>query len=923
MKKLLLGAVALLSALSAFADNTATTVSQVTSAITLSDDVDYHITSTEPFTTTGSINITNTDHAVVIIDALRPSLAKSWLGYITINGKAAKSGSNCQLKIYNRGTLILPYGDSTQPLTVYSEKNFQGESCNDFGLENTGGYMNTMTDAQLNNRVQSFKLKRGYMVTFSTGVSGRGYSRCFVAAYADIEMNLPSILANRVSSYRVFKWNDTSKAGLANDTRAESNSALNTQWCYSFGLGEDRGEDCECVPHHIYEDWPSASACGGVTYSPNMKTNNEPGNSSDDHPQDVETVLNNWQNLMRTGMRLCSPSSHDGSLNWMKEFIDSIDARGWRCDIVDLHCYWTEWQYNNITNFYNSYKRPIWVSEFLWGASWNNNGVFASSDPDNENATVMKRILTNMNGMKYVERYAYWNSEGKGKIYQEGKLTPTGEYYATMETGLGYNKSYDYVPKNWRVDPPYNLNADFLPTKSVCKLSWKDDGGEFVESIIIERRNGSKGEWEAIGTVDPSETSTSFSYNDTITASGSYAYRIHTIDYQNKNHYSSLAFNVVAGTEGDANVQYGTITAQTTEENYAYFAEPFEEQPAIVFGSPSNLNATLSPCENMMSITKNNGTYNFFKFRYFPWTLSGVQTFAKGAEISSYIVAKQGNGKLGSLAYEAGYVKEDGKEVSVKNDTVEYTFDQPFNSVPVVLTTPRYTATTYPLMWRVWDVTEKGFKVILQRQKGLDSKYSGFAGQRVAYFAIEKGETIDGNGKKIIVGETLMNFKSKTSTYKVAFPDTLTNPMFLAQMQTFNRKVAALLRTRANGPLPSYTMLRINVDSTDTDNNTVTSKNPIEENVGWVIIADTSDSETTVIQTATIEGKLTILAYDDEAIGVKDPTARKCELYDAKGRKLQEQPMSEGQTTLNVSSVPSGVYIVRTDANHTAKFVKR
>ena len=110
-----------------------------------------------------------------------------------------------------------------------------------------------------------------------------------------------------------------------------------------------------------------------------MQTNNEPGNSADDHPQSVETVLNNWENLMATGMRLCSPSSHDGSLSWLEQFMTEIDKRGWRCDILDMHCYWPEWNLNNqLKGYYDKYKRPIWVSEFVWGASWNNNGIFAT-----------------------------------------------------------------------------------------------------------------------------------------------------------------------------------------------------------------------------------------------------------------------------------------------------------------------------------------------------------------------------------------------------------------------------------------------------------------------------------------------------------------------------------------------------------------
>ena len=204
--------------LPSLADNTTQSVTQVTNAVTIDKDVDYHITSATPFTTTGSVNLTNTEHAVIILDALKPSLALGQLAFISINGEKAVNGKNCQVKIYDRGAIIMPYGADFKPLTVYAEANFQGESCNDFNTNSAGGFMQTLTDKQLNNRIMSFRLKRGYMVTFSLKAGGRGYSRCFVADKADIEVNLPALMQHRISSYRLFKWNDVSKAGLANNT---------------------------------------------------------------------------------------------------------------------------------------------------------------------------------------------------------------------------------------------------------------------------------------------------------------------------------------------------------------------------------------------------------------------------------------------------------------------------------------------------------------------------------------------------------------------------------------------------------------------------------------------------------------------------------------------------------------------------------
>ena len=521
------------------AANTKTTVSQVTSAVTLSNDVDYIITSTTPFVEGGLVNITNTDHAVLILDNIKPSKISSWLKYIKINGESAVNGTNCQVKLYNLGCIILPYagGDIFKPLTVYSEPNFEGDMCDDFGLENSGGYMNTLTDAKLNNRISSFKLKRGYMVTFSLKASGRGYSRCFVAADADIEMaQMPAILNNSISSYRVFKWYDAGKKQLASAAGDKNAlSALNVQSSYDWGQGNSSLlPDYEWVPNHIYEDWPSSSTIGSTTQSPHTKTNNEPFNSSDDHPQDLNTILNNWENMMRTGMRLCSPASHDGALTQHHAFLDSIDARGWRCDIIDLHCYWNEWNFSNQIKgpWVDRHHRPVWISEWIWGSSWGNNGIFAEAttkaDRDNpttallnKNKEVVERICNALNGFDYIERYYYWNSEANcSKLYYGGQLTPAGEMYSKMNSGIGYNGKYDYVPNVPKQFDPSDFIIEFDNNEKVAKLQWYDHNGEMNNSMVVQRRPGAGKQWETIANIALKDDASTYTYEDNEATNG-------------------------------------------------------------------------------------------------------------------------------------------------------------------------------------------------------------------------------------------------------------------------------------------------------------------------------------------------------------------------------------------------------------------
>lgn len=905
------------------ADNITRTITQVTSAVTLSEDVDYHITSSTPFTSTGSVNITDTAHAVIIFDALKPTDAVNQLGFVSINGEAARNGYNCQVKIYDRGAIVMPYGSDFKPLTVFSEQNCQGDSCNDFGTENSGGYMNTMTTAQLCNRMQSFRLKRGYMVTFSLLPSGRGYSRCFIADKADLEVNLPDLMKNRVSSYRVFKWYDTSKAGLANSTDNTTNEALNTQWCYSFGLGENAGLNRECVPHHIYEDWPSAASCGQVTYSPHLKTNNEPLNTSDDHPQDINTILDNWENLMATGMRLCSPSSWDGSWSFMGQFLDSIDARGWRCDIVDAHCYWTTSQFNNLQSWYNSYgnnngKRPIWISEWCWGASWNSNGAFASGVTDSDVASALKTICSNLNSWGYIERYAYWNSEADiSKIYRSGALTEAGSYYASMDPGIGYNSSYaTYIPSNPRMYDPSSLELTFLPLKSVARLEWTESNGELNDSMWVERKEGtlSTAQWKYLGPVTLSETSGSYTYNDTIDHAAYYTYRIAVRTWSGGLRYSNEVSNSVEGSTSltneldPGNLQYGTITTGTTDYSYLFYSTPFEEQPAVIFGSMSNHASSMAPIEVVSNFYRSQKKYSSFRYHIMCMNQGDYLTefqLTNGTAVTdyvSYLVAKKGIGTIGSLKFEAGTLEDTTQTTTyyLAGDTVSYTFNQTFNDVPVVMATPIMTSTTYPAIPRIFDVTKEGFKVVFQRQRSLIESNAVRNAVRASFIAIEQGETSDGNGKRIIVNDTTWNIKSKvTLSNRVDFNESIENPTFLIQLQTNNDSAMAILRTRATSlwlstdTAQTRTNIRVMVDDTDTRTcANPTSVNPWTERAGWILICD--DPETSGIT------------------NVSTTQTGKREIYTINGIRVND----------DFDALPSGIYIIR-DGSTTKKVIKR
>ncbi len=878
----------------AWATNTTTTVTQVTEGVELTDDVDYVITSTEPFTTAGSVNIVNTDKAVVIFKYVKPSVViSSHLGSIYINGEAAVSGTNCTVQMYDNGAIVFPYTENDHPLTCYTEEDFGGESYSAYNLNNSGGYMQTLSSASLNNNIRSFKLRRGYMVTFAVGTGGWGYQRCFIADMEDLEVSsVPVPLNGKISSYRLFHWYNAQKKGLASDTDASTNAILGTSWCYSWGLGWNMLPDVECVPNHIYEDWPSSSSCGGVTYSCHLKTNNEPGNSSDDTPQTVDVVLANWQNLMRTGLRLCSESSHDGSMSHLKAFIDSVDARGGRCDLQDRHFYWAAGTFNSLTWYSNYYGngRPIWISEWVWGASWNSNGVWGAvsdaSSFSSANQTAVyngtKPILDVLNSNTRVERYAYWNSESvASKIYYYGTgLSTLGTYYASMESGLGYNADEQYVPQVvWGTISDFE--GSYNKKKGIVSLSWSDSNGDMVDSIVVQCKLPDETKWTKLCNVTVKDKSSSadvsYSLNDTISDPGIYYYRV--VDYyNNKKTITSDEYSVtVAAAKAIGALQYGQLEL-ASEETISTDIEEQSAAPYLVTGMVTNKNTSNGVSNHLLTTSK-----SAFKFRLYPWQLTSAGSIDK-AETVSY---------LSLPADTVMHISDDmtlqtGTSGSVSTwteTTITFAEAYPEGTTPVVVAQYQTTLTGYePAVVKVYDITNEGFKLQVLTQEG-NTATRKF---KVYYYACTPGQCPIGEGKLLTAGRNESTAVGGSSRQVVSLVDadgnelSLQNAYVIAGAQTHNYPAMSVMRqhsttTDDDGGLTAITVRRqVDDTKTTTESNTAT---PNGDYIGGLIISDDTTGETDDLDAVVVPASIGTVEAEATA---SSPA------YDLSGRRATE-----------------------------------
>lgn len=520
--------------------NTTETVEQVSGAVTLSSAVDYVITSSTPFAAGATLDITDADNAVVIFKSIRPTAATRHLANITINGQRAATASNCQLRIYADGTILLPYHDSAKSLTVYTGKGQTGES-EQYGA----GARVSLGGKPMDNAIRSFTLRRGYMVCFATKADGKGYSRVYIADKGTLNIDLPNILSSAVSSIRVSKWNDASKKGYAgNDVTA--NTMLNTTWCYNWDAGVNVWADREYVTQHHHEGWPGISDVGNNGTSANILGNNEPDNTNDDREQvnTVDEVLRTWPDMMATGRRLGSPAM-SSNLTWLYNFIDSIDKRGWRCDYVVMHCYWySDWSswYNQLKAVHDRTRRPIWITEMNYGANWTG---WPGSDRTGSAANYaielqhMGPVVDGLEATPWLERYAIYNwVEDCRKVYDNvnGVLTPFGEYYAQTPSAVGYDSRYDYVPAIPAMRAPTDFSVKFDKSSSTAHLSWHEYNGEYNGSMTVERKI-SAGRWETVSEVTLQEEEADYTFDITPAENGS-VYRVHVIDATGKDLYT-------------------------------------------------------------------------------------------------------------------------------------------------------------------------------------------------------------------------------------------------------------------------------------------------------------------------------------------------------------------------------------------------
>lgn len=746
--------------------------SYVDKEIIISNKCDLHIISaTQPLT--NSIVRLLTEDSWLFIDNIRPSVViTTILPYVFVKDKQAVNKSNVRVAIYKHGTLIIPHASGFKPLTVFSGQDFAGDSSK-YSIFTK--YSNLAT---LNNRIRSFKLKRGYIATFATASDGTGYSRVYIADKEDLLVSvLPVELDKVISFIRSMSWEWVTKKGWCGTGSGGGQNAEQVKgtWFYSWSADQNSTSNLEYAPIRHNGGWPEWTEINGKQNVSHLLGFNEPDQVKQAN-MTVDQILAQWPEMLKSGLRIGSPAWANAGNTY--PFMDSCKARNYRVDYVAVHAYWggktpQNW-YNDLKYIHERTGRPLWITEWNNGANWTTEW-WPTDWPSQQTKQLndIKAILNVLDTAHFVERYSIYNwVEDKRAMIINGALTPAGLYYTDNKSVMAFNRTTEVVPVfNFSVKPTLNLAFG----TSTLSLTVTDKLGEYFSGFVVEKQVNNGDYMEFFNSDNPTLKSCADSLNLSSVNKVRYRVRTKLSDGSLTAYSNETGFDISNGNE----IQYGNVNISNVGWNPVFFKIPYTEIPAIIVGSPTNKNISVL----LTSRAKLVSASSRFNLQIAPWSYQKVSTLSK-EETVPYLVMAPGIFNFGGLEAQAG-------KSTVGSTWTAVTFSTPFQNIPMVFATQLSSLSANASTVRVRKVTKNGFEAKLQKESAITTPLSA---ESVSYFAITPGTGVIDN-RKIIVGKTADN--AIGSVYSsVSYGDSIPDPIFIAQMQTCNDDtVTASLRT--------------------------------------------------------------------------------------------------------------------------------
>lgn len=441
---------------------------------TVSGDSKLYLLNANPFNTVSTINITSSDAWIFAANLNASTALSTHIPRVKINGNAVSDMINGRVSQYYNGCAVAAYSSSLAPLRVFDSANLNGTYA-DIPVQTV--FSGTNIPSGLNNKIVSFRLKKGYMATFAVDVEGTGMSKVYIASETDLIINaLPPALSAKVSFIRVLAWNWVNKKGICSTSNVSNPKG---SWFYNWGLSSSGLMDEEY-----------ATMCWGKTGLDTPTEQNTLINKkkithvmSFNEADDCTGQSGQWGSLcvpdtaalwhrytMKTGLRIVSPSCRENEeLDWLKTVNTLMVPAGTRMDVIGMH--WYDWGglssasdansiftrfKNRVVACYNYYKMPIWIDEF------NANPARSTSIQD----AFLQLALPWLESTPYVERYAYFQSATNPGNFLDanGNLTSTGIIYQNQVSTPSIPESYVNYYNN-------NLQSRMNETTVVTELT--------------------------------------------------------------------------------------------------------------------------------------------------------------------------------------------------------------------------------------------------------------------------------------------------------------------------------------------------------------------------------------------------------------------------------------------------------------------
>ena len=460
--------------------------------LTLSVPADYFLLNEAATLSQSKIDICN-ESCWLMLPHTRPSAAISGLSaLVTINGDRIQQDKNYRAAIYLDGCAIIPYAADILPFSSYSGELYSGEESS-YGL---GNHRNLGTKA---NTMQSFILRRGYMVTLAANADGSGYSRVYVADHDDLLVPVvPEALNRRVSSIVVKPWQYVSKKGwgstAGNNTINKHTETIRANWFYTWSADRNNTTDLEYVPIKQHLWWPGWAQINALENCTHVLGYNEPEHSEQHGSAQCSCggAIGEWSafthhtEFFESGMRIGSPSPTDAG--WLKNYVQYCHNYAYRCDFVVTHSYWKEdintWK-QRLEDIYKATGRPIWITEMENGASWDK----PSETNVNDAAKKYQKIFDLLESLDYVERYVPYNDDlwYNKMIYDDGWPTPAGFIFKDYPSSFAYKAEVQYIPDWWKPSlQDVSMTATYDSNTNEVNFAINNPNNDVTDALTVE-----------------------------------------------------------------------------------------------------------------------------------------------------------------------------------------------------------------------------------------------------------------------------------------------------------------------------------------------------------------------------------------------------------------------------------------------------